>query len=633
MGMPLLGAEESGSQHSIPEIACQKGNRRYSANVCKVLGFGDETAGKPVVIRRTTSHRRMDQVRRSSWQARVQEDVIGACLRAVRTRSRLRMVLALTLILGGLALAGMPIVSDAGPRQPASGEANAARPFLYRWSLQAEGSARVERSDDGGSTWHGVAAVPERVAEVTAVRGFESRAYARGEDAIWISEDGGESWSRSAELPSRPLALAVTSEKADSVFVGTESMGLLRSNDRGASWQPVDSADFSRNHVGALAVTALAINPDDEQVVYAATATWLGTSTARLTPLGISVSTDGGREWFSLASMPLGAPAITSLRTVAGAPATVVAPDAEGLHTYRAALSDELLVALEDTRPVRRTAAARLVAMTGDRAATQELLRRITDTDPIAGQQIVEAAARLDSNAVAEPLRSLLASDDEMLQARAAYGLGLIGDAGSVEPLAKVLEDGNPMTARYAAEALAAIRSPEAIEALIGPLTMDNGSAARHATLVGLEQAGRPAIGPLAAALSGDDPRLRAGAAEALGWLRPVEATAALSQALSDPDRGVRIQAAWALGELATDDARGALSLAASSSDDEATRAAAESAIARTAGTSTSGASTNLLGRLAETPVLRWTLIALALLLAGALLIIRPEAQLRPHGG
>ena len=49
-------------------------------------------------------------------------------------------------------------------------------------------------------------------------------------------------------------------------------------------------------------MTALAIDPEDEQIVYAATNIWLGTSTAHLTPLGVAVSVDGGRQWLQLST-------------------------------------------------------------------------------------------------------------------------------------------------------------------------------------------------------------------------------------------------------------------------------------------------------------------------------------------
>ena len=77
------------------------------------------------------------------------------------------------------------------------------------------------------------------------------RLYDRQANGIWFSDDAGISWAQAGALPSRPLAMAVAERRVRRgrrapVFVGTESVGLLRSNDGGASWQPVDSSELCR---------------------------------------------------------------------------------------------------------------------------------------------------------------------------------------------------------------------------------------------------------------------------------------------------------------------------------------------------------------------------------------------------
>ena len=115
----------------------------------------------------------------------------------------------------------------------------------------------------------------------------------------------------------------------DQVFVGTESVGLVRSNDSGASWQPAirdrfDSEALSRGDVAPLAVTAVAIDPENEQIVYAATGIWLGTSTTRLTSLGVAVSVDGGQQWIQMSTAGLSDPPVQRLEPVAGRPLAVL---------------------------------------------------------------------------------------------------------------------------------------------------------------------------------------------------------------------------------------------------------------------------------------------------------------------
>ena len=118
------------------------------------------------------------------------------------------------------------------------------------------------------------------------MRGEENLVFARGEDTVWVSEDGGETWARAAALPGRTSALAVSHDAPGTVFVGTESSGLLRSNDRGATWQPVNSPEFLSGGAGAMAVSDVVINPDDAQVMYAATGVWLGTTRGAPGPAG-----------------------------------------------------------------------------------------------------------------------------------------------------------------------------------------------------------------------------------------------------------------------------------------------------------------------------------------------------------
>ena len=150
------------------------------------------------------------------------------------------------------------------------------------------------------------------------------RLYARQTNGILVSDDTGISWTQAGALPSRPLALAAAARTPGLVFVGTESLGLYRSNDGAASWQPVEGAVLTEAGAAPFAVTALAINPEDEQIVYAAINVWLGTNTAHLTPLGVSVSVDGGRQWLQLSQAQLGDTPVQRLEPVTGQPLTVV---------------------------------------------------------------------------------------------------------------------------------------------------------------------------------------------------------------------------------------------------------------------------------------------------------------------
>ena len=232
-----------------------------------------------------------------------------------------------------------------------------------------------------------------------------------------------------APLPSRPLAMAVAERTSSPgmpglVFVGTESRGLLRSNDGGASWQPVDSAVLSGGHAAPVAVTALAFDPEDEQIVYAAINIWSGTNSAHLTPLGVAVSVDGGRQWLQLSRAELGDTPLQGLKPVAGRPLAVGTFNSTGSHTVSLALSPELLALLQDGDPGVRASAARAIGLIGEPAALPGLMQALTDPDALAGQRVAEAIGRIGDRSVSPDLLTLLLTAPAAERTRAASGAG-----------------------------------------------------------------------------------------------------------------------------------------------------------------------------------------------------------------
>ena len=392
------------------------------------------------------------------------------------------------------------------------------------------------------------------------------RLYARQTDGILVSDDTGTSWTRAGALPSRPLALAAARRTPGLVFVGTESLGLYRSNDGAASWQPVEGAVLAEADAAPYAVTALAINPEDEQIVYAASNVWLGTNTAHLTPLGVAVSVDGGRQWLQLSRAQLGDTPVQRLEPVTGQPLTVVTVNSMGSHMVSLALSPELLGLLQDADPAVRASAARAIGLIGDAAALPALMQTLGDTDVLVGQRVAEAIGRTGDRSVSAALLNALRSGPAAERGTAAVALGLLKSPEAVLGLAALLSAGDPGAQRVAAEALAAIGTPAAMAALMAPLADPQMTPARHAAMGGLEMASQSAAAPLVAALLDGNPVVRANAAEMLGWLQPIDdagqradAVAGLARLLSDPAPAVQTQAAWALREIDTDAARLAL--------------------------------------------------------------------------
>ena len=564
-------------------------------------------------------------------------------LRTIATRPVLRISLAVLLIVIGLAPISQPILSDSSWRIAAapSGQANtpatpAPQAFTYRANAQGDTLTQVERSDDGGKTWHAVASIPEKVSEVMPVSGDEQVVYGRSANAVWVSRDAGASWSHSGQLPSRPLSLAVTNKTTGAVLVGTESVGLAVSHDGGETWQVVNDPTLTMNGAAPIAVTALKVNPQDETIIYASTAVWTGTSEARLTPVGTFVSTDGGRVWLQMDQLPMdGAPA-TSISVVEGKPLAVMVDNGKGAVAQELKMSPELIQALNSGDPAVRGSVARVLGLLGDKAAVQPLLGHLNDPDILAGDRVAEALGRLNDPSVAPALVQTLNSDQESVRERSAYALGLMKDQAAVDILAEHLRTDSPMVARRAAEALANIGTPAALTALTVPLADAELTPALQSAMTGLEQAGKPATGPLVAALQSQNPAQRAHAAEMLGWIKPNDAVEPLASALKDSDPTVRTQAAWALGEIASPGAQDALARAALQAKDDTTKTAIVTAEQRARDATvglrpTAQFGDGFLSALSSVPATSWTFFALFLALALALLLLTPRSRVMDH--
>lgn len=559
-------------------------------------------------------------------------------LRTLATRPALRISLAVLLIVIGFAPVSQPIFSDSSWRTAAAPARQANAPatlepaaFAYRANAQGDALTQVERSDDGGKTWHAVASIPEKVSEVMPVPGDEQVVYGRSGNAVWVSRDAGATWVHSGQLPSRPLSLAVTSKTNGAVLAGTESVGLAISHDAGETWQVVNDPTLTMSGAAPIAVTALKVNPQDETIIYATNAVWTGTSEARMTPVGTFVSTDGGRVWLQMDQLPMNGGPATAVNIVDGRPLSVIVDTSKGTVAQELKMSPELLDALNSGDPAVRGSVARVLGLLGDKTAVQPLLGHMIDTDILTGDRVAEALGKLNDPSVAPALIQMLNSDQEAVRARAAYALGLLKNAAAVDLLSEHLRTDRPMVARRSAEALANIGTAAALTALTVPLADAELTPARHAAMAGLEQAGKQATEPLVTALQSKNPALRANAAEMLGYTKPDDAVKSLAAALKDSESSVRTQAAWALGEIASSDAQQVLAQAARQAQDDTTKTAVVTA-QRRAQEATVGATPapefgdGFLSALSHVPATSWTFFALFLTLALALLLLTPRA-------
>src|SRR5262249_35885141 len=159
----------------------------------------------------------------------------------------------------------------------------------------------VHRSSDGGRTWT-LPGVPNTVPFAEAVA--PSPDFARNRavfvgagDGLYRSLDGGDRWQR--VLPgSRVLSLAISPGDAEAglLLAGTETDGVLRSDDLGLTWAGTSPGLLD------LTVLALALSPQFERdrTGFAGTAS------------GVYRTRNGGRSW-RLVETGLDEPAVQCL--------------------------------------------------------------------------------------------------------------------------------------------------------------------------------------------------------------------------------------------------------------------------------------------------------------------------------
>ena len=136
------------------------------------------------------------------------------------------------------------------------------------------GGRGVYRSDDGGTSWHAAnTGIEDRIVSALAIDPATpttlfaaGKVGAVGRAHVFRSTDGGASWNLVLGAPSGfdfADAVVIDQQTPSTAYAGTSS-GVFKTTDGGTTWAP------SVGVTGGI-VTALAINPTDSSVVYAAT--------------------------------------------------------------------------------------------------------------------------------------------------------------------------------------------------------------------------------------------------------------------------------------------------------------------------------------------------------------------------
>jgi hypothetical protein len=161
-------------------------------------------------------------------------------------------------------------------------------------------TAGVFRLRDVGSSMisGGQMALDEPVVQVAADATGAGLAFVRTTMNLYQAENGGLNWNKVENLGSAPTALAVANGIPATVYVGTADRGVLTSHD-GHTWTMANDG-LGLMPGSRLYVDALAVDPAQLDVLYAAVSYLYGSTQVHQSPVGVTMSTNGGASWSGL---------------------------------------------------------------------------------------------------------------------------------------------------------------------------------------------------------------------------------------------------------------------------------------------------------------------------------------------
>jgi photosystem II stability/assembly factor-like uncharacterized protein len=269
-------------------------------------------------------------------------------------------------------------------------------------TVYATACTGIYRSRDGAARWSRAQGIPSSSRRTRAFAQdpeTPARFYAGTTEGLWLSEDDTKSWRRITGADLVVNAIAVI--PGGVVLVGTDGAGVLRSSDRGASWQPANRG-FS-----ARFVSRVLLDPEQRRVLAAVRQDRLHG--------GVLVAPGLEGPWRTLANGLAGrdvlALAVSGTRVLAGTDVGLFVSDS---GTAWQPLS------LAATGGARQPRVAELVALEPDiwLAATDRGLQRTTDAgrtweeQRLGAARAVTALLRLDDGVVAATPLGLYRSTD-----------------------------------------------------------------------------------------------------------------------------------------------------------------------------------------------------------------------------
>lgn len=194
-----------------------------------------------------------------------------------------------------------------------------------------------------------------------------------------------------------------------------------------------------------------------------------------------------------------------------------------------------------------RNHAIRQLSHANDPRIIELLVQNLGDADERLAVLSAISLSRFGGAAV-EPLLAALHHPNAEVRQRCIWVLWNLEDQRAVEPLMTTLRyDSDQKVRRFAACGLGMLKSPQAINSLIDALA-DDDERVRWDAAVALAKIGSRAVHSLIIAAQYGAPLMRAGAINALAWIRDERVVHIIAAALRDKHVQVRMRAAFALG-------------------------------------------------------------------------------------
>jgi hypothetical protein len=196
---------------------------------------------------------------------------------------------------GGESWLRVPLTSDA-----IGGVTDVAVDSEQRLVYVGTDTAGLFRLRDVGSSMVAGGKFPldEPVLEVVADSTGQGMVFARTHTTLYRAENYGLNWKTVDNLGSMPTALTIANGDPATVYVGTADRGLVKSTD-GLTWT---LANEGLGYVpgSRLQVDALAVDPQQPNVLYVATSYLYGTSELHQSPVGVAMTVDNAQHWTAL---------------------------------------------------------------------------------------------------------------------------------------------------------------------------------------------------------------------------------------------------------------------------------------------------------------------------------------------